>query len=435
LGALKDAASVPVLLPLTRDADEGVVVMAVRALAAIGDPSGVAPVAALLASPNRTLVREALRALAVLPGDRGLREKIVPLVGEKEPWIRSAALQALARADHDGFALVLSGLDPDPDWSVRAGLAAALGEVGDEVSLGILYGMLKDEDARVVPAVLEAVRKARGNDAVDTLKRALEHPDFAVRRAAADGIAELKARGFSAPLAAAYQRSRNDPEPDARLSAIAALAVQKDDASRSTLEEIAKSDPLRVVRARAAAALPALGATPPAVTPETALRPPLDYRLAMAPYEPLPGVPLYTPRAFIHTRHGVIEIHLDVVETPLTALSFMELARRGFYDGLTFHRQEPTFVVQGGCPRGDGNGGPGYTLRCEIAQRPYGRGAVGMALSGKDTGGSQFFITLSPQPHLDGNFTLFGTVAKGMDVVDKIRPGDVIERVEIWNGR
>ena len=124
-----------------------------------------------------------------------------------------------------------------------------------------------------------------------------------------------------------------------------------------------------------------------------------------------------------------------MVETPLTTSSFVDLARRGFYDGLTFHRVEPGFVIQGGCPRGDGNGGPGYTLRCEISQRPYGRGAVGMALSGKDTGGSQFFIVHSPQPHLDGGYTLFGQVVNGMEVVDKISPGDVIEHVEIWTGR
>jgi cyclophilin family peptidyl-prolyl cis-trans isomerase/HEAT repeat protein len=435
LGALKDAGAVEVLAGLAKDADEGVAVAALRGLGAVGDAAGMPAVAAALSSPNLTLVHEALRALLTLPPDRSLRERIVPLVGHKEPWIRAAALPALARTDRDSFSLVLSGLDPDPDWSVRAGLAAALGEAGDEVSLGLLYGMLKDEDVRVVPPVLEAIRKARGNDAVETLKGALESPDFAVRMAAADGLAALRAPGLSAPLAAAYQRSRGDAEPDARLSAIAALSAQKDDAARAALEEIAKGDPLRVVRARAAAALQSLGQTTPPVGPDIALRPPLDYRLAMAPYEPIAGVPLYTPRALVHTRHGVMEIHLDVVETPLTSLSFMDLARRGFYDGLTFHRQEPTFVVQGGCPRGDGNGGPGYTLRCEISQRPCGRGAVGMALSGKDTGGSQFFITLSPQPHLDGNFTLFGYVVKGMDVVDRIRPGDVIERVEIWNGR
>jgi peptidyl-prolyl cis-trans isomerase B (cyclophilin B) len=154
----------------------------------------------------------------------------------------------------------------------------------------------------------------------------------------------------------------------------------------------------------------------------------------MAPYDPQPDVPLYSPRAFLFTRHGKIEIHLNTVEAPLTVTSFLDLARAGFYDGLVFHRVEPGFVVQGGCPRGDGNGGPGYTLRCEITRRPYGRGAVGMALSGKDTGGSQFFITLSPQPHLDGAFTRFGQVVRGMEAVDLLRPGDVIERVEVWTG-
>ena len=129
--------------------------------------------------------------------------------------------------------------------------------------------------------------------------------------------------------------------------------------------------------------------------PQRVSRAPLDYRAAMAPYDPRPGVSLYTPRAFLKTRHGTIEIHLDVVEAPLTTAAFVALARRGFYDGLSFHRVEPGFVVQGGCPRGDGNGGPGYALRCEVTRRAYGRGAVGMAHSGKDTGGSQFFITLS----------------------------------------
>jgi len=168
---------------------------------------------------------------------------------------------------------------------------------------------------------------------------------------------------------------------------------------------------------------------------ERVLRAPLDYAEAMAPYDPRAGVPLYTPRAFLKTRHGTIEIHLDVVEAPLTTASFVALARRGFYDGLTFHRVEPGFVVQGGCPRGDGNGGPGYALRCEITRRPYARGSVGMALSGKDTGGSQFFITHSPQPHLDGRYTVFGQVVAGMAVVDLLEPWDLIQSVRVWDGQ
>ncbi len=123
------------------------------------------------------------------------------------------------------------------------------------------------------------------------------------------------------------------------------------------------------------------------------------------------------------------------MEAPLAAQSFMSLSRRGFFNGLTFHRVVPGFVIQGGCPRGDGNGGPGYSLRCELSERPYGRGSVGMALSGKDTGGSQFFITHVPTPQLDAGYALVGQVAAGMEVVDRIRPGDVIQRVEIWDGR
>ena len=435
LGALKDPSAVDLLSSLTTDHEESVAAAAVAALGVIGDAQGVPAVAALLSSPNPTLVREALRALGVLPGDRTLRARLVPFVGAKEPWLRGPALAALARTDRDTFSLVLSSLDPDADWTVRAALAGALADIGDEVALGLLYGMLKDDDARVLPAVLLAVRKARGADAADTLRRSLEHSDFAVRASAAEGLAALQTQGMSEALLAAYKRSLADgADLDARLNVIAALAVQKDPRGKDALALIASGDPFRVVRERAAAALSRLGGSPGDVDPEKA-RPALDYRVAMAPYNPQPGAPLYSPRAFLKTRHGTIEILLDVVETPLTTASFVDLARRGFYDGLTFHRVEPGFVIQGGCPRGDGNGGPGYTLRCEISQRPYGRGAVGMALSGKDTGGSQFFITHSPQPHLDGGYTLFGQVVNGMDVVDKIRPGDVIEHVEIWTGR
>jgi cyclophilin family peptidyl-prolyl cis-trans isomerase len=435
LGAIKDQDSVDLLSRMARDPDQTVAVNALRALGAIGDARGVAAASGALRSPDATVMGEALRALAALPPDRSLRDRIVSLVGHPEAWIRAAALQALARMDREELALVLSGLDPDPAWMVRAGLAAALGQPGDERAVSLLFSMLKDKDARVVPAVLEALVKARGPDAADTLARYLQHPDFAVRSAAAKGLADLKATGRSAALAAAYRASLPDADLDARLEQVGALAVQKDAAARATLLEAAGHDPSRVVRERAAAALRALGAEAPAPGPDAIDRPLFDYREAMAPYDPRPDVPVYTPRAILHTRYGTIEIHLNVVEAPLTSASFMDLARRGFYDGLTFHRVVPGFVIQGGDPRGDSNGGPGYTIRCEIGERPYGRGTVGMALSGKDTGGSQFFITHTPTPHLDGGYTVFGWVAEGMDVVDKIRPGDVIDRVEIWTGR
>ena len=434
LGALRDASAVELLPPLARDADETVAREALRALARIGDPRGTATAGALLAASSDVVRREALRTLSVLPPDPSLRPRLVSLVAERDAWIRAAALGALAHADRSDFVLVLSGLDADPVWWVRSALASALGTLGDEMSVGVLHAMLRDEDPRVLPAVLEALGRARGKDALDTLRRHLEHDDLGVRVAAAEGIASLGPSGASPALVAAWRRGLGDGpgELEARIATVKALVAQGHDAAEAGLAQVAREDPSRAVRARAALALREKGAPVPG--PEAVHRPALDYREAMAPYAPRPGVPLYTPRAFLRTRHGTIEIHLDVVEAPLTSASFVALARAGFYDGLVFHRVEPGFVVQGGCPRGDGNGGPGYALRCEITRRPFGRGTVGMALSGKDTGGSQFFITLDPQPQLDGDFTVFGQVVAGMDAVDRLRPGDAIERVEVWTG-
>ena len=115
----------------------------------------------------------------------------------------------------------------------------------------------------------------------------------------------------------------------------------------------------------------------------------------------------------------------------MTVENLITLARRGYFDRLAFHRVVANFVIQGGDPRGDGEGGPGYQIRCEVNTRPYLRGTLGMALSGKDTGGSQFFITHSSQPHLDGGYTVFGQVRKGIEVVDQITRGDRISEIVI----
>ena len=123
-----------------------------------------------------------------------------------------------------------------------------------------------------------------------------------------------------------------------------------------------------------------------------------------------------------------------VLDAPLTVHSFVTLARKGYFDGLAVHRVVPGFVVQDGDPRGDGEGGPGYTIRDEINQRPYLRGTVGMALDWADTGGSQYFVTHGPQPHLDGRYTVFGQVIAGMEVVDRLAAGDVVRRVRVWDG-
>jgi len=140
---------------------------------------------------------------------------------------------------------------------------------------------------------------------------------------------------------------------------------------------------------------------------------------------------LKLPVAVIHTKKGDIRIELYAQDAPMTVDNFMKLARSGFYDGLEFVRVVPNFVIQAGDPRGDQNGGPGYQIRDEINLRRYQTGTVGMALSGKDTGGSQFFITHAPQPHLDGGYTVFGQVIDGMEAVNRVARGDKIERIEI----
>ncbi|WP_226579494.1 peptidylprolyl isomerase [Halobacillus litoralis] len=118
---------------------------------------------------------------------------------------------------------------------------------------------------------------------------------------------------------------------------------------------------------------------------------------------------------------------------PNTVANFEKLANDEFYDGLSFHRVIPDFVIQGGCPNGTGTGGPGYTIKCETEGNPHKheRGSLSMAHAGKDTGGSQFFVCHSPQPHLDGRHTVFGKVIEGVDTVDRVRVGDVMQKVRV----
>ncbi|MBQ1225407.1 MAG: peptidylprolyl isomerase [Alistipes sp.] len=139
--------------------------------------------------------------------------------------------------------------------------------------------------------------------------------------------------------------------------------------------------------------------------------------------------------AIISTEKGDMKVELYAKETPITVANFVKLAESRFYDGLTFHRVIPDFVIQGGCPIGNGTGGPDWTIPCETdAERQYhDRGVLSMAHRGKDTGGSQFFICHNRRntQHLDGVHTCFGKVVEGEDVIDDIRPGDLIFSVTI----
>jgi peptidyl-prolyl cis-trans isomerase B (cyclophilin B) len=136
-------------------------------------------------------------------------------------------------------------------------------------------------------------------------------------------------------------------------------------------------------------------------------------------------------KAIIESNKGNIVLELFEKDAPNTVANFVKLINKGYYNGLKFHRVIPDFMIQGGCPVGNGTGGPGYTIKCEINPRKHLAGTLSMAHAGKDTGGSQFFITHSPQPHLDGVHTVFGQVIEGMDVVNAIQQGDVMKQVKV----
>ena len=135
--------------------------------------------------------------------------------------------------------------------------------------------------------------------------------------------------------------------------------------------------------------------------------------------------------ATIETEKGNLVLELFANDVPMTVNNFVFLARDGFYNGLTFHRVVPDFVVQGGCPIGDGTGGPGYRFDDEITEHTHVDGTLSMANSGANTNGSQFFITYTPQHHLDGHHSVFGQLVEGMDVLEQIEQGDVMIRITI----
>lgn len=140
------------------------------------------------------------------------------------------------------------------------------------------------------------------------------------------------------------------------------------------------------------------------------------------------------PIVEIETSKGTMRIELFEKDVPNTVHNFTNLIKKGYYDGLTFHRVIRNFMIQGGCPEGTGRGGPGYTIKCEIGPHKHLRGSLSMAHAGRDTGGSQFFICHSPQQHLDGKHTVFGRVIENVDVVDKIEQGDKMLRLQVVSG-
>jgi cyclophilin family peptidyl-prolyl cis-trans isomerase/HEAT repeat protein len=282
-----------------------------------------------------------------------------------------------------------------------------------------------------VPDVLRAFAAFKPKDLAEVLRNHLKESDVVIRGTAADLLSELppdetNARALIDALPVALADKQLN---DAALSILSALAKQKNAKANEAIKTALDSND-HLVRRRAVALLKTNG-----VGDFSARIGTVKTSNTAADYERAIGRIGKQVRAVVTTTKGSFTIEFLPADAPLTVDNFIQLAKRKYFNGFTVHRVVPNFVIQDGDPRGDGNGGPGYQIRCEINEAPYERGAVGMALSGKDTGGSQWFVTHSPQPHLDGGYTVFGNVISGMDVVDNIVRGDVIRSVAITERR
>src|SRR5262249_20139288 len=359
---------------------------------------------------------------------------LLDLLSDPNPLIRAAALASTAVYDPQNFVTVLSGLDADSNWTVRAALATVLGTLPSEVGLPRLTVMLSDTDARVVPAVLRSIGKLRPSNTAAIMLDRLKAEDPAVRAAAASVLGELKPPNAAQPLADAFRLGQRDPTYIARAAALDALGKYGPGESASVLQE-GLTDRDWAVRVRAAALVKQFDPGGVGGNADRTIRP-APVRIPLDAYAtPRLIAPQISTQAYVDTDRGTIQIQLAVLDAPLTVENFVQLARTGFFNGLNVHRVVPDFRLQTGAPRSEGEGGPGYTIRDELNQLPYLRGTVGMALDWADTGGSQFFITHSPQPHLDAKYTAFGRVVAGMEIVDALQQGDVIRRVRIWDGQ
>jgi len=436
------------------DDDLRVRASAIRTLAGLNDKRAVDPLLArgnaLLKSPaaRNELLEIATTLGRLLPNDS--KALVVTWLKAMHGITRGEAVEVEV-----AFARVAPGIfqnepyksevsRPTANWrqiSRRAqGLAAikdvitgaATGSAGDSALKGAqkeLAEMLQRPQlpALAISDVLEAYAGYKMPDTDQFARRFLQMNDVVVRASAAQVLGnQTPGETNTRALIEALPRALRDKDSDdAAMAILGALAKQKSATANDAIKTALDSSN-HLIRRRAVALLKTNGAgdfSERIGTVQTS-NAALDYRRAMS------RIGKHVTATVITTR-GSFTIQFLPEDAPLTVDNFVQLARRGYFNGQTIPRVVPNFVIQAGDPRGDQNGGPGYQIRCEINEVMFERAAVGMALSGKDTGGSQWFVTHSAQPHLDGGYTVFGNVIRGMDMVDNIVRGDVIRRVMV----
>jgi cyclophilin family peptidyl-prolyl cis-trans isomerase/HEAT repeat protein len=448
--------------------DEDTAALCARALGILGRPESIATLWTAAQDP-RTAVRIAsLLALAAAleqsPGaslPEGAPERLLALSSDTNPnlAVPALALSRWAVADRDVFrrlwSIASSGRGRRQQVALTA-LMASLGEKSKDLvdaaiaspdpflrgtaaeSLSVLPAadaasrrarLAADPDVFVRLKVLEGLRTpesvAQNRTLVDA---ALADPDPGVQAAAVDALAQLEDPAVLLVIRDAVVRSATAPHlaPDVGIEAITAAEARASDPAARAIVEAAYAHPSVLVSRLARRSLVRKFHADPAAFPWKTYpaKDPEEYaRAAASEREPAPVVRIQTER-------GTFVVRLAPAAAPLTVQNFLSLARRGYFDGVRIHRVAPGFVVQDGDPTGTGNGGPGYEIRDELTATPYETGTVGMALAGPDTGGSQWFVTQAPEPHLDGAYTVFGRVIGGMEeIVDRIEQGDRIVRV------
>ena len=417
-----------VLGPALMDRSFHVRYEAVRIYSRLLQARDCAPIVAALADANPHVRLAAIDALATpCPPAAGaaaalakLAEQLPPAAaGDRIAWHQPAhALVSLAAVDHAAAASQLAAFAQHRIWQVRARAARAAAVLRDAATLERLA---RDENDNVRYEAIVALRQVAGHAADAVFIDALTRPDYQLILAAAQAL-----EGAADPIAAipallrAFARvtlERRETSRDPRVAILVRLRELGSAEYAATLRPcLADFDP--VVAAECAATLQAW--TGAAQTPQPV---PLS---AESVDDRLPN------RArIVMSAGGTFEVTLFTGEAPATISRFAQLAGRGYYNGLTFHRVAPNFVIQGGSPGANEYAGDGPFMRDELGLRSLTRGTIGLSTRGRDTGDAQFFVNLLDNPRLDHDYTVFGAVTSGMDVVDAVLEGDVIERVEL----
>ena len=417
------------------DNDPGVRINALRSLGTYRDSALAPKITSRVDDPVPNVRVQAAATLGDLGGSLAIATLVRVVQGKGTFGLQREALLGLARADPARFTQVAGSWRSSRDWRERATVAA--GWV--PANAGTPPWFLDDRDGRVVTAGLQAWAAAvTGADRslISAGRRMLSHPDAAVRSVAAAIVGRAVDVSDLPALVGMYGRSLRDSFPDASISALnAMLAIRRvgpEARSRVDAEFLKQSrrPDNYLLRRWAEDNWPEAARQWGPAYPIATGRSMQDYRDLARQFIVAPDS-VARPHVFIETeQRGLLEVELYGPEAPLTVANFLRLVDRRFFDGNRWHRVVPNFVVQDGDPRGDGFGSPGGAIRDEINRIRYDiKPMLGMALSGPDTGSSQWFITLSPQPHLDGIYTVFGRAVGNVGALNRITQGDVIRTV------